>query len=214
VWNPARKVLIEDLQKGKYREATDEEPAHIVTPWGEKVTRARVLGTVVDKVVDERMCFLFLDDGTGVISLRAWEEEAENLEKYEIGSLLDVIGRIKEFAGEIYLQPELVMRVKDPNLETLRLLEIVRIRKKAVTEGMPPVPKETPRPKVEIVEMLPPEREIESVIEKLDRGEGVSVEEIALALKISKQEAWEGIRRLLAEGALYEFKEGRYKKVK
>jgi len=212
VWAPARKVLIEDLQKGEYREATDEEPAHIVTLWGEKTSRVRVLGTVVDKAVDERLCFLFLDDETGVISLRAWGEEAKELEKYELGSLLDVIGRVREFSGEIYLQPELIMRVEDPNLETLRLLEIVRARKKALAAGVLPAPKET-QPPVQQVEVPSLEREVESTIRRLDRGNGVAVEEVAAELKIPKEDAWEGIRLLLALGTAYEFREGRYKVV-
>jgi len=213
MWSPAKKVLIEDIQKGKYVNATDEEPAHIVTLWGEKASRVRVLGTVVDKNVDERMCFLFLDDGTGVISVRAWGEDARALEKYEVGALLDVIGRIREFAGEVYLYPELIVRVQDPNLETLRLLEIVRDRKKVVQAGMLPVPKET-KPEIEVVEMMSPETKIEAIIEKLDKGDGVTVEELASALKISKLEAWERIRNLLAQGTVYEFKEGRYKNIK
>ncbi len=212
MWAPARKVLIEDLQKGEYREATDEEPAHIVTLWGEKTSRVRILGTVVDKAVDERLCFLFLDDETGVISLRAWGEEAKELEKYELGSLLDVIGRVREFSGEIYLQPELIIRVEDPNLETLRLLEIVRARKKALAAGVLPAPKESQLP-VQQVEVPSLEREVESTIRRLDRGEGVSVEEVAAELKISKEDAWEGIRLLLALGTAYEFREGRYKVV-
>ena len=212
MWSCAKKVLIEDIQKGKYVEATDEEPAHIVTLWGEKASRVRVLGTVVDKNIDERMCFLFLDDGTGVISLRAWGEDARRLEKYEVGSLLDVIGKVREFAGEVYLYPELIVRVEDPNLETVRLLEIVRNRKKILMAGMPPAPKEAV-PKIEVVEMVTPESEIEAAIERLDRGDGVTVEELASALKISKPEAWEGIRRLLAQGVVYEFKEGRYKRI-
>jgi len=213
MWSPAKKVLIEDIQKGKYVNATDEEPAHIVTLWGEKASRVRVLGTVVDKNVDERMCFLFLDDGTGVISVRAWGEDARALEKYEVGALLDVIGRIREFAGEVYLYPELIVRVQDPNLETLRLLEIVRDRKKVVQAGMLPLPKET-KPEIEVVEMMSPETKIEAIIEKLDKGDGVTVEELASALKISKLEAWERIRNLLAQGTVYEFKEGRYKNIK
>jgi RPA family protein len=209
VWAPARKVLIEDIQKGEYREATDEEPAHIVTAWGEKTSRVRVLGTVVDKAVDERLCFLFLDDETGVISLRAWGEEAKELEKYELGDLLDVIGKVREFSGEIYLQPELIMRVEDPNQETLRLLEIVRARKKMLAAGALPVPKETAQ--VQVVPSI--EKEVESAIRRLDRGGGVTVEEVAAELKIPKEEAWEGIRLLLALGTAYEFKEGRYKVV-
>ena len=209
MWAPARKVLIEDIQKGEYREATDEEPAHIVTAWGEKTSRVRVLGTVVDKAVDERLCFLFLDDETGVISLRAWGEEAKELEKYGLGDLLDVIGKVREFSGEIYLQPELIMRVEDPNLETLRLLEIVRARKKMLAAGALPVPKETAQ--VRVVPSI--EKEVESAIRRLDRGGGVTVEEVAAELKIPREEAWEGIRLLLALGTAYEFKEGRYKVV-
>ncbi|MEM2282225.1 MAG: OB-fold nucleic acid binding domain-containing protein [Candidatus Hadarchaeales archaeon] len=212
MWTPARKVLIEDLQQGEYREATEEEPAHIVTLWGEKASRVRVLGTVVDKTLEEeRYCFLYLDDGTGVISLRAWGEDMKKLEKYEIGSLLDVIGKVKEFSGEIYLQPELVMRVEDPNLETLRLLELVRARKKLLNTGLLPRPKKEVPP-VEVLE-VGVESRVEETIVRLDRGSGVSAEEIARELKLSRPEVEEGIRRLLALGSIYEVQPGRFRRI-
>lgn len=211
MWTPARKVLIEDLQQGEYREATEEEPAHIITLWGEKASRVRILGTVVDKTLEERFCFLYLDDGTGVISLRAWGEDTRELEKYEVGSLLDVIGRVKEFSGEIYLQPELVMRVEDPNLETLRLLELVRARKKLLSTGLLPRPKKE-IPPVEVLE-VGVESRVEEAIVRLDRGSGVSAEEVARELKLSRQEVEEGIRRLLALGSIYEAQPGRFRRM-
>ena len=43
---------------------------------------------------------------------------------------MDVIGRVREFKGEKYIYPTIVLKVKDPNVIPLRIMEITRVRMK------------------------------------------------------------------------------------
>ena len=45
------------------------------------------------------------------------------------GDLVDVFGKVKEYNGEIYVMPEIIRKI-DPNVETLRLLELEEVYKK------------------------------------------------------------------------------------
>ncbi len=213
MWTPAKKVLIEELLKGEYFEETEEEPEHVRTPFSEKVSRARILGTVVDKCYDERQrqCSLFLDDGTGVIEIRTppWRSEAPDLTKYKLGDMLDVIGRVRRWGGELYISPQLVIKVEDPNLETVRILEIVRARKKLLAAGVLPRVREAP---IKTVELGISDR-VERLIKELDKGEGVSLEEIVDRLKVDASEVEQSIRYLQALGRIYEPQGGRYRAV-
>jgi hypothetical protein len=40
--------------------------------------------------------------------------------------MVDVIGRLREYQNEIYIMPEVIARINDPNFELLRYLEIKR----------------------------------------------------------------------------------------
>jgi len=98
------------------------------------VSRVNILATVVDKFDrsaggtrmegEGRYAALTLDDGTGVIRVKAWGDLSEKLAQIKVGDLVLVIGRIRSFQDETYIHGEIVRRVEDPNWETVRLLEL------------------------------------------------------------------------------------------
>lgn len=218
----ARKVKVEELLLGEYVSSEEEAP-YLITPWGEKVSRARVMGTVVDKWVreDGGYCTVYLDDGTGVISLRGWGEGVKELDELKVGDLVDVIGGVREYLGERYLRPYLLLRVKDPNWEVVRELEILLARRKALARGIRPKrPAEAPPEEVEVEELelpqVPEELKKKALLalEKLDRGEGVREEELERELGVGKREVEDLLLVLMAEGEIFEVRAGRYQRVK
>jgi hypothetical protein len=69
---PAYKIKIEDIAKGQFvRSAEGGEPDYLATPWGQQISRARVIGTIVDKYVSEDQSYaaLRIDDGSVTIRL-------------------------------------------------------------------------------------------------------------------------------------------------
>ncbi len=122
----AKKVRIWDIMNGEFVRKEGFEPSFVKTPLGEEVSRARILGTIVSKFTaeDGNYASLTVDDGTDTIRLKVFKT-VKPLDSFEIGDVVDVVGKIREYEGEIYIIPEFVRKVQDPNFELLRRLEIV-----------------------------------------------------------------------------------------
>lgn len=141
----AKKVRISELVKGRWVKREGMEPSFVVTDSGEKVSRARLLGTLVDSFLAEDGNFgsVTLDDGTDTIRAKTFKT-VKPLDEFRVGELVEMIGKVKEYNGEVYLIPEVITRVEDPNRELLRRLEL--LKKARDLKGRPPEvsPEEVP----------------------------------------------------------------------
>jgi len=123
----AIKMRINDIVEGEYKVEEGFTPNYILTRDGRKISRVRILGTVVSVFESEDGQFnsITLDDGTDTIRVKTFKG-MNLLKKIKIGDLVDVIGKVREYNGEIYIIPEIIYNVEDFNTETLRMLEIVK----------------------------------------------------------------------------------------
>lgn len=133
----AAKLAIHDIQEG---ELTANEQGNVVgvkTYLG-PVSRVNIIATVVDRFVatQERLteegrgfATLTLDDGTGVIRVKLWGDLSAKSSEIQIGDLALVVGKIRSFQGETYINGEIVRKLDDPNWEALRLAELALSRK-------------------------------------------------------------------------------------
>jgi len=240
----AYKVKIWELVNGKYiRPAEGAEPGYLLTPWSQRISRARVMATVIDRYLsnDQTYAALWLDDGSETIRLKAWREDVKSVADLKIGELVDVIGRVREYEGEVYLVPEMISRVDDPNWELVRELEILRARRQALMEGKLPQP--APKPRLEVrqleIEVPPstptPEMAVEDLgeveeplpevpeeikkktllaFDRLDKGSGVTPLELAAELDMRQEEVEDVLRVLIADGEVYEPKVGKFKRLR
>ncbi|HDQ59988.1 MAG TPA: hypothetical protein ENN30_02230 [Candidatus Woesearchaeota archaeon] len=116
----AYKIEIKDIVRGNY-----SNDGYV--KYGElEVSRARVLGSVVSQMVseDKKYGFFVIDDGTETIRIKSFEDSLALIEKTKIGDIVDVIGRLKKYNEELYIIPEAVQIITDPNWIVLRKLEI------------------------------------------------------------------------------------------
>jgi len=122
----ARKVRIWDVMNSEFVKKEGFEPSFIRTNLGEQVSRARVLGTVVAKFMaeDGKYAAVTIDDGSDTLRLKVFKT-AKPLDSLDVGDVVDVIGKIREYQGERYIIPEVVRKIGDPNFELLRRLELV-----------------------------------------------------------------------------------------
>ncbi|MEM2250817.1 MAG: OB-fold nucleic acid binding domain-containing protein [Candidatus Hadarchaeales archaeon] len=187
----------EDLLFGKV-EVSEESGLSLITPWGIKIKRARLLGTVVDKYVktDGTYGVINVDDGSGVIRVKVWREDLKMIENIKEGDIVDVIGRIKERDGEVYITPDVIIKVTDPNFEILRELEILEERWRLLKSGKKP--NEEISLKERIVEVLRREKK------------RMGVEEISKLLEAPMDEIERLLRELLAEGKIVESEVGKF----
>jgi RPA family protein len=240
---PAYKVKIEDIVKGQFvRSAEGVEPDYLVTPWGQKINRARVMGTIVDKYVSEDQSYaaLHIDDGSETIRLKLWRQDVSKVANINVGDIVDVIGRIREYGGETYLVPDVIISVSDPNWEIVRELEVLGTRKQLFREGKRPQVKKV-EPQVRTLEVeVPPqvqvgriEGEIEEleeeplpdvpddvkkkvlmVFDKLDKGDGISPTDISTELNLTQDLVDDAMRVLIADGEIFEPKVGKFRRLR
>ncbi len=136
----ARKVKIEDLVKGNYTQTPEGEPNYLETPWDQQLLRVNIIATIVDTFVrdDGGYATIHLDDGSETIRAKSWSEDVEEMTEFEVGDLVNVIGKVREYEGEIHLVPEVIRKIENSNWELVRELEILEKRKKLLEEGVEP----------------------------------------------------------------------------
>ncbi|MGC8812443.1 MAG: OB-fold nucleic acid binding domain-containing protein, partial [Candidatus Aenigmatarchaeota archaeon] len=127
---PAKKVRIFDLVYGKYFPGEKEKmkESYVITPFGQKVSRVNLVATVIDKFLSEdgNYSTITVDDGSEAIRVKMFKEKTELVQEIEVSDLVLVIGKLKEYNGEVYINGEIVKKVEDPNFENLRKAEILK----------------------------------------------------------------------------------------
>ena len=121
----AVKCTIKDMTSGQYIKQEGFNPNYILTMLGRTLSRVRVLGFVVHKYQSDNKEYsaITIDDGTDTIRVKAFKGMLI-FDGVEEGDLVDVIGKVREWNGEIYIIPEIVHKVDDLNWITLRKLEL------------------------------------------------------------------------------------------
>ena len=126
----AKKAGVSEITRGKYFKKPGFESNYILTRLGRKLSRVRVLGLVVDKFLnnDSSYSAITIDDSSDTVRCKFFGS-AKLFNGVEAGDLVDVVGKVREYNGEIYIVPEIVTKITDPNFETMRILELAKIRK-------------------------------------------------------------------------------------
>jgi RPA family protein len=200
----AKKTRIIDLSNGKWIKKEGMEPSFVETEYGEKISRARILAVIASKFVSEDQNFgsITLDDSTDTIRVKTFKT-IEPIKHVEIGDMVDVIGKVKEWNGEIYIVPEIIRKIEDPNLELLRKLEIAyKLRSKTSQKDLKTYSvsnKETLKKEVlKLIQSYPEGIEYNELPEKINAPEN-SIESV--------------VNELLGEGICYEPTPGKIKKI-
>jgi RPA family protein len=230
----AYKLHISDLYAGSY--VRKQAGSFLETSIG-PVTRVRLLGTVMQRYEnpEKQYTSLTLDDTTETIRLKAWREDSEKLAEYQVGDIIDIVGKVRQQEdGELFIVPEDIFTVEDVNVELLRELEILELRKLMGTQIITKTesekkPEKTLEKEPEITEHieetekpLPKESEVDiraevmKLIRTLDTGKGASYKELVEQSDIrsvSEDVVETIILDLLNEGVIYEPEPGRYKEL-
>jgi len=237
----ARKVRIKDLIEGKYIPSEKEgmKPAYLITPFGEKVSRVNLLGNITEKFESEdgNYTSITLEDGTGSIRVKGFGEKAEELRNFEVGDLVIVIGKIREYLGEIYVNLEIVRKIDDPNYENLRRLEILKklSKRKKIIEEIKQLSRQMLKEELknfvrkkygmeeEVIETILENLSVEveedykekilKLIENLDERDGVDACKIIEICKLPENLIEKAIDELLENGEIFEPLPGKFKKV-
>jgi RPA family protein len=231
----AVKLRVGEVLEGEFHRGEGQmEPNYLLLSQRGKVSRVRLLGTIVSRFMseDQKYATLTLDDGTDTIALRAFREEVEIFREVKIGDDVDVIGKVKEYEGERYVSPEIVRRLEDPHWELVRRLELFLEEERLREEGTPS-PQRTERSErgsveEEVVEGLreeggasdeepqaAPDQKmlVLELIERLGGEGGVKYLTLLEESGLSDEELEEVLSEMMGDGEIYEPKIGRFKRV-
>jgi len=205
----AFKLWIKEVVEGTYAAQEGWKPNYLITQHG-KVMRINLMGVVVSKANTDLLSydFIMIDDGTARVTIRSFDN-MKVFKDFEVGQIVNIIGKPREYAREIYVVPETIQRMEDKTW--------LEVRKKEM-EIYPYhlIPKEEKQQQNEeiIIEEVKDGKEASLdkllvLIKSLDKGAGVEIEEIILKSEQGNPETH--IKTLLEQGDIFEIKPGRVK---
>ena len=129
--NVAYKLRIGDILLGKPIFDSDK---FIHLELGDKIiSRVNIIGNIVDKYESEgekKYIFFTLDDGSGQIKLKSFgEENYPKFKEISQGETVAVIGVVRNWNNETYIQPEIISE-KEPKYLLVRKLELEKQKNK------------------------------------------------------------------------------------
>src|SRR3989344_5410043 len=124
--NTAYKVWIAHLISGIYTKGQEQFDSGYVMINNKRVSRVNVVGGIIEKFSGEGYMSVNIDDGSGILSLRAWKDDMHIFENVDIGDLVLVVGKVKSYNNIIYASPEFLRRLDNPLWLKVRKLELVK----------------------------------------------------------------------------------------
>ncbi|MDD5182503.1 MAG: OB-fold nucleic acid binding domain-containing protein [Candidatus Nanoarchaeia archaeon] len=194
-----------------------------------QVNRVRIMGTVVQKFIseDNGYGFFIIDDSTETVRVRSFKDSVDLIKMAEIGDMIDVFGRVRKYEEEIYVIPEILRKVDEPNFYILRKLELKKQDKRIVLTEAPKKeeakPAEQPDEIVEEVidtgekktetagDGINPRRKVVDCIAGFDKGEGVEVDKLMKGCGLSEDIVERVLTDLMNEGEIFEPRAGKVK---
>ncbi len=195
--NVAYKLRVGDILMGK--PVIDGERFSFLELGDKKIVRVNIIGNIVDKYESEgerKYIFFKLDDGSGQISLKIFGDDIAKFKEITQGLTVLVIGVLRHWNNETYIQPEII---KEQNTKYLliRKLEFEKT----------PSPKAPPIEKSRVVAI---KDSIISLIKEAEEEGGVEKEQLIIKLKdISPDIINQEIKKFLEEGIIFEPRPGK-----
>ena len=194
----AHKVKISDILSGSF--VKDEFSAGYVRLNNVNISRVNIIATVVYKSEGASYNSAIIDDGTGKILVRSFEN-SDKFSKIDVGDAILTVGKLREFNNERYMMPEIFKKINNSAWVNVRKLELENISfddnsKINDNSTIVEVPTNT-------------NEEIYLLIKSLDKGDGVSIDDVINSS--NNAEAENIINKLLEKGDVFEIKPGRLK---
>jgi len=189
----ARKVNIGSIISGKYVK-TEGWQANYVEVKGERISRVNIVAIVIEKIPENKT--IIIDDGSGRINVRSFEE-TNFMDKANIGDVILLIGRLREFNNEKFISPEIIKKIDNKWLE-VRKAELSKNKANKVEETL--VNEEDIGEDISVVEIMLKK------IKENDKGNGVLVEAV-----VNNQDDEKLIEKMLQDGIIFEIRPGKIK---
>ena len=200
----ACKIRIKGILNSKYIKNGGFNPNYIEIN-SQEVSRVNVIGVVVDKSGISNHKAIEIDDGTGKISARYFENNV-SFNNVNVGDVVLIIGRPREFSSEKYILIETIKKI-DPTWAKVRKLELKGEKPEEYSPADADKISDSELVEEKIIDDGPANKVIK-LIKELDKGEGVAIEDI---LSKSIKDVDKITDMLLKEGDIFEIKPGKLK---
>jgi len=214
----AVKVIIRELLDGKYVQEQENVPNYLLTENNQKIYRLNLMATILHKQILGAITDFMLDDGSGQIVLRSFEEN-RLLDQLKVGAVIMVIGKLRMYNQERYVAPEIVKMI-NPGWLKVRALEMKERIAAEMEASITHSPAEQElveevkeeefkqNKEKEETEMLPMQK-VTQLIKGLDQGEGVMMEEIISKSPVNNTEQL--LEKMLESGEIFQNSPGKVK---
>ncbi len=196
----AYKCTIETIHNSIFVKKQGWESNYVMTEYGD-FSRVNIIAAVISRE-DNGLTF---QDGTGQISGRVFEK-TEQLDDINIGDIVLIIGRPREYNNNTYLTIETVKKII-PGWINYRKKELLLIKKVRDMPQQPKIDKKLKEPEiVESAGTMNSRERIVKTIKELDKGDGASIDDVLRLSRVANGE--ELLSEMTMRGEVYESKAG------
>lgn len=193
----ANKVRINDILIGK--PIMDGERFSFLELGNKKIVRVNLVGNIIERFESEgekKYVFFKLDDGSGQISLKVFGDDVGKFKNVVQGMSVLVIGVLRHWNNETYVQPEII-RETEPKYLLVRKLELEKQQSK---DALP----------VEKTQITAIRDKILDVIKEAESQGGIETDKIIMNLRESSPDIiHQEIKKLLEDGIIFEPRPGK-----
>ena len=179
-----------------------------------KIIRVNIIANVIDKFFSQGETVyagITLDDASGQIRVKSFGEDTSKLNKVDIGDTVKVIGVLRYFNNELYILPEILIKV-DSKWLVVRKLELSKGNEKLEKQEYYMYENNKNREKIgAYIESEELKNKIrEKILEILKKNEeGINVDKIIIDLEFDVDKINSVITEMLENAEIYEPQPGR-----
>ncbi len=161
----------------------------------DKISRVNILATIINSASNyPSYSQTSVDDGSGKINIKNFENP-DFFKGIDIGDIVMIIGKPREYNGERYIVGEIIKKIQDPGWLKVRDLEL-KSKIESIEEENETIPEQQTKEKNH--------DDILNIISDLDAGEGVGFDYLVSEHNINPN----SIRYLLEKGEIFFVKPG------
>lgn len=197
----AYKIPIVALLKNPFVQQSGWLPSYVLIN-GKQISRINIIATIIDMHTTEALSTITLDDSTGIIQAKAFNEDLRKVTSLQVGDSILLIGKPRKYNEQLFLTIEIIKKI-DPLWTKIRKKELQS--EFEFEEAPPQPPQQDPSILIKFGEKLL------TLIKELDSGDGADINLIISKSGIKESEVQQAINELIKLGEIYEPKANKVK---
>ena len=191
----AFKVPIRELSSNPYIEQEGWDPDYVQIN-DKHVSRVNIMAVVIDKQVSGNLATLTLDDSTGIIQTRYFNDDVRKVSEINTGDTILIIGKPRKFNNQVFITAEISRKI-NPAWMKIRKIELEKEFKiSAADNGQ--------NHKESKQQMNAHSEKFLEMIKEMDGGTGVDMDELVSLSGLREEEARDVLVELIKLGEIYE----------